>query len=202
VRWRVRGSPDGPLLIPHALDPGEVARPGRPVQGWPGPAAQAIQFRAVSSTNQRPSQKERLTSTIRTMPTADHHVSPPSGGRGPANGGAIGETVRWSMPTTSRCGLHPRRGLHAQAGTESIRCADGTVTRGAGVAGEPYRPVTLEDAGPSHPFKPRRLLCHSADSLLAGGRVHLALVPSGKERVMAGAEWAAWAGEPVRDGGR
>jgi hypothetical protein len=50
--------------------------------------------------------------------------------------------------------------------------------------------------------KPLRLLRYTADSLLAGGRVHLALVPSGKERVMAGAEWAAWAGEPVRDGGR
>jgi hypothetical protein len=50
--------------------------------------------------------------------------------------------------------------------------------------------------------KPLRLLSYTADSLLAGGRVHLALVPSGKERVMAGAEWAAWAGEPVRDGGR
>src|SRR3954447_24694350 len=171
-------------------------------RGGPGRAGQAIQSRTVSSTNQRPSQKERFTSTQRMMPTADHRVSPPSGGRGPANGGAVGETVRWSMPTTSRCGLHPRRGLHAQAGTESIRRADGTVTRGAGVAGEPYRPVTLEDAGPSHPFKPRRLLCHSADSLLAGGRVHVALVPSGNERALAGEEWAAWAGEPVEDIGR
>ena len=48
--------------------------------------------------------------------------------------------------------------------------------------------------------RPRRLLSYTAESLLPGGRVHLALVPSGGERVMAGAEWAAWAGEPVGDG--
>src|SRR6478609_2439397 len=40
-----------------------------------------------------------------------------------------------------------------------------------------------------------RLLRHSSDSLLPGGRVHVALVPSGREHVMAGTEWAAWAGE-------
>ena len=48
--------------------------------------------------------------------------------------------------------------------------------------------------------KPRRLLRYTADSLLSGGRVHVAVVPSGNERVMAGTEWAAWAGEPVGDG--
>src|SRR4051794_3633866 len=44
-----------------------------------------------------------------------------------------------------------------------------------------------------------RLLRHSSDSLLPGGRVHVALVPSGREHVTAGTEWAAWAGEPVGD---
>jgi hypothetical protein len=48
-----------------------------------------------------------------------------------------------------------------------------------------------------HRLKPRRLLHYTADSLLAGGRVHVALVPSGHEHVMAGTEWVAWAGEPV-----
>jgi hypothetical protein len=47
--------------------------------------------------------------------------------------------------------------------------------------------------------RPRRLLSYTAESLLPGGRVHVALVPSGGERVMAGTVWAAWAGEPVGD---
>jgi hypothetical protein len=50
-----------------------------------------------------------------------------------------------------------------------------------------------------HGWKPRQLLYYTTDSLLSGGRVHLALVPSGKERVMTGTAWAAWAGEPVGD---
>jgi hypothetical protein len=54
----------------------------------------------------------------------------------------------------------------------------------------------------SYGRRPLRLLRYTADSLLAGGRVHLALVPSGKERVMTGTAWAAWAGEPVGDVGR
>ncbi len=48
--------------------------------------------------------------------------------------------------------------------------------------------------------KPRRLLRHAADSLHPGGRVTVVLVPSGRRQIMAGTEWAAWAGEPV-DGG-
>jgi hypothetical protein len=51
----------------------------------------------------------------------------------------------------------------------------------------------------SYGRRPLRLLHYAADSLLAGGRVHVAVVPSGNERVMAGTEWAAWAGEPVGD---
>jgi hypothetical protein len=43
----------------------------------------------------------------------------------------------------------------------------------------------------------RRLLRYTADSLLPGGRVTVAMVPSGKERTMTGEEWAAWAGEEV-----
>jgi hypothetical protein len=50
-----------------------------------------------------------------------------------------------------------------------------------------------------HGHKPCRLLHYAADSLLSGGRVHLALVPSGKECVMTGTAWAAWAGGPVED---
>ena len=54
----------------------------------------------------------------------------------------------------------------------------------------------------SYGHKPRRLLRHVADSLLAGGRVHVVSVPSGVWRVMAGTEWADWAGEPVEDSSR
>ena len=45
--------------------------------------------------------------------------------------------------------------------------------------------------------KPRRLLRYAADSLLPGGRVTVAMEPSGKRRVMTGEDWAAWAGEEV-----
>ena len=45
----------------------------------------------------------------------------------------------------------------------------------------------------------RRLLSYTADSLLPGGRVTVAMVLSGKQRVMTGEDWAAWAGEPVED---
>jgi hypothetical protein len=47
--------------------------------------------------------------------------------------------------------------------------------------------------------KPRRLLGYAADSPLPGGRVTLAMVPSGRLQTMAGTEWVAWAGEPVVD---
>ena len=48
----------------------------------------------------------------------------------------------------------------------------------------------------------RRLLGYVAASPLPGGKVTVAVLPSGKERVVAGTEWAAWAGEPVEDTGR
>ena len=50
--------------------------------------------------------------------------------------------------------------------------------------------------GRGRPFKPRRLLEHSADSLLPGGRVRVA-TPAGRRLLMGGEEWAAWAGEEV-----
>jgi hypothetical protein len=46
---------------------------------------------------------------------------------------------------------------------------------------------------------PRRLLGFSQDSPLPGGRVAVELVPSGRQEIMAGVVWAAWAGEPVGD---
>ena len=45
--------------------------------------------------------------------------------------------------------------------------------------------------------KPRRLLGYAADSLLPEGRVQVAVLPKGRRQIMAGAEWAAWAGEEV-----
>ena len=50
--------------------------------------------------------------------------------------------------------------------------------------------------------KPRRLLGFEPDSPLPGGKVMVEMVPSGTPHVMAGTEWAAWAGEPVGDVGR
>ena len=52
-------------------------------------------------------------------------------------------------------------------------------------------------AGHATATRPRRLLGYTADSLLPGGRVTVVLVPSGRRQLMAGTEWAAWAGEPV-----
>jgi hypothetical protein len=46
----------------------------------------------------------------------------------------------------------------------------------------------------------RRLLGYVADSPLPGGKVTVAILPSGDRRVVAGTEWVAWAGEPVGDG--
>ena len=52
--------------------------------------------------------------------------------------------------------------------------------------------------GRGRPFKPRRLLEHSAAGLLPGGRVRVA-TPDGRQLLMGGEEWAAWAGEPAGD---
>jgi len=51
-------------------------------------------------------------------------------------------------------------------------------------------------------YRPRRLLRYDPDSPLPGGKVEIAVVPSGGERVVAGAVWAAWAGDPLEDIGR
>ena len=48
--------------------------------------------------------------------------------------------------------------------------------------------------------RPRRLLDYCADSVLPGGRVTVAILPSGEERTLTGKDWASWAGDPV-DGG-
>jgi hypothetical protein len=45
--------------------------------------------------------------------------------------------------------------------------------------------------------RPRRLLAYTDDSLLPGGRVTVAILPSGEERTVTGEDWAAWVGEPV-----
>jgi hypothetical protein len=49
---------------------------------------------------------------------------------------------------------------------------------------------------------PRRLLRYSPVGQLPGGRVTVAVAPSGFRLIMAGEEWAAWAGAPVVDAGR
>ena len=72
------------------------------------------------------------------------------------------------------------------------------------IAGRVFRLGAVYAPGPGGrgrqgPNPPRRLLGHTADSLLPGGRVTVATVPSGKERVMTGEEWAAWAGEEVAE---
>src|SRR4051794_5875362 len=74
------------------------------------------------------------------------------------------------------------------------------------IAGHVFRLGATYRARPGvslgRPFRPRRLLHHTLDSLLPGGRVTVACMPSGREHVMAGTEGAAWAGEPVGDVGR
>ena len=68
------------------------------------------------------------------------------------------------------------------------------------IAGRAFTLGAVYAPPPGSPFRrPRRLLEYAADSPLPGGRVELEMVPSGLRHVMAGAEWAAWAGEPVGD---
>jgi hypothetical protein len=76
--------------------------------------------------------------------------------------------------------------------------AEGEVT----IAGRVFRLGAVYAPGPGGrgrqgPNPPRRLLEHIADSLLPGGRVTIAMAPSGKKRIMTGEEWVVWAGEEV-----
>jgi hypothetical protein len=78
-----------------------------------------------------------------------------------------------------------------------FRETDGEVT----IAGRSFTLGTAYAPRQGSVFRrPRRLLGYDPGGLLPGGRVELAMVPSGGQRVMAGAAWAAWAGEPVEDG--
>ena len=71
------------------------------------------------------------------------------------------------------------------------------------IAGCVFRLCTAYAPRSSRYFrKPRRLLGFDPDSPLPGGRVTVETVPSGIPHVMAGEEWASWAGEPVEDVGR
>ena len=69
------------------------------------------------------------------------------------------------------------------------------------IAGHVFRLGSTYGARPGvslgRPFRPRRLLHHTLDSLLPGGRVTVAMVPSGRRRTMTGEAWVAWAGEEV-----
>ena len=76
-----------------------------------------------------------------------------------------------------------------------VTIAGRTFTLGAVYARRP-------GVGSSGPRPPRRLLHYTDDSLLSGGRVTVAPVPSGQKRVMSGAPWVIWAGEPVGEVGR
>jgi hypothetical protein len=68
------------------------------------------------------------------------------------------------------------------------------------IAGRAFRLATVyAPRRGMYGYAPRRLLAYVADGPLPGGRVTVAVLPSGKERVVAGAVWAAWAGEPVGD---
>jgi len=82
----------------------------------------------------------------------------------------------------------PARSRAASAGSE-VTIAGRAFALGAAYAPRPG----------SYGRKPRRLLRYVADSLLPEGRVHVAVLPEGRRLVMAGAEWAAWAGEPVEE---
>ena len=78
--------------------------------------------------------------------------------------------------------------------------ADAEVT----IAGRTFRlgAVYAPPGTGSGRHKPRRLLGFSQDSPLPGGRVTVELVPSGRQEIMAGTVWVAWAGAPVEDIGR
>jgi hypothetical protein len=72
--------------------------------------------------------------------------------------------------------------------------AGGEVT----IAGRAFRLGAVHAPRSSGYFRrPRRLLRHDPDSPLPGGRAKLETVPAGIPHVMAGTEWAAWAGEEV-----
>ena len=69
------------------------------------------------------------------------------------------------------------------------------------IAGRAFRLETVY--GPRrgmYGYARRQLLGYVADSPLPGGKVTVAVLHSGRRLIMAGAEWAAWAGEPVEDG--
>jgi hypothetical protein len=80
-----------------------------------------------------------------------------------------------------------------------FRETDGEVT----IAGRTFTLGTAYAPRQGSVFRrPRRLLGCDPGGLLPGGRVELAMVPSGLRQAMAGEEWVAWAGEPVEDVGR
>ena len=86
-----------------------------------------------------------------------------------------------------------RRLVPAPAGSRVANAGDEVAIAGRAFAlGAVYAPRPG-----SRGHKPRRLLRYTADSLLPEGRVQVAVLPKGRRQIMAGAEWAAWAGEPV-----
>ena len=78
----------------------------------------------------------------------------------------------------------------ARGTDREVTIAGRTFTLGAVYARRP-------SPGLPGPRPPRRLLAYTDNSLLPGGRVTVAPASSGVRRVMAGTEWAAWAGESV-----
>jgi hypothetical protein len=100
--------------------------------------------------------------------------------------------------------LLQRFGLGALADVRSLVPAPAvSVGDEVTIAGRAFRLGTVyAPRRGEHAHRPRRLLGHSADSPLPGGRVMVELAHSGRRQIMAGTVWAAWAGEPVGDGGR
>jgi len=72
--------------------------------------------------------------------------------------------------------------------------AEGEVT----TAGRGFTPGTVYRPRPrTYGHNPRRLSRYGPGGPLPGGKVEVAIVPSGDRRLVAGAVWAAWAGAPV-----
>src|SRR3954452_16286227 len=130
---------------------------------------------------------------------AGHDQDPPGGRRPDARGvEGDGRSRAADAPAVRPHGVGGRPVPRASArGEVAVSLGDEVVIAGrAFTLGTVYAP---RPGSYGRNSKPRHLLRYTADSLLPGGRVTLAVVPSGNERVMAGTEWAAWAGEPVED---
>ena len=93
-------------------------------------------------------------------------------------------------------------GLGSLMAVRSLVPAPAAASSEVTIAGRRFTHGTVYARHPrQYGHRRRRLLGYDPDSPLPGGRVEVVIVASGRLQVMAGAVWAAWAGEPVEEGG-